>query len=67
MFEHNLFAMAAREIGRLHRADAQAEPGTAILSRRPMRLPSQAVARRDQYGKQRGSLLHLPGAISGRA
>jgi hypothetical protein len=67
MFEHNLFAVAAREIARLHREDAQAEPGAAILSRRAMRLSSPAVALRDLYGKLRGRLLHLPGAISGRA
>jgi len=67
MFEDNLFAEAAREIARLHRADAPAEPGAAILSRRAMRLSSPAVALRDLYGKLRGRLLHLPGAISGRA
>jgi hypothetical protein len=67
MFEYNLFAVAAREIARLHRADAQVEPGAAILSRRAMRLSSPAVALRDLYGKLRGRLLHLPGAISGRS
>jgi len=67
MFEHNLFAVAAREIGRLHRADARLEPGAAILSRRALRLSSPAVALRDFVGKLRGRLLHLPGAISGKA
>ncbi|MBI3432342.1 MAG: hypothetical protein HY018_09060 [Hydrogenophilales bacterium] len=67
MFEYNLFAVAAREIARLHRADAQAEPGAAILSRRALRLSSPVVALHDFYGKLRGRLLHLPGAISGRS
>ncbi len=67
MFEHNLFAVAAREIARLHWGDARIEPGAAILSRRAMRLSSPAVALRDVYGKLRGRLLHLPGAISGRS
>lgn len=67
MFEHNLFAVAAREIAHLHRAKAQVGPGAVILSRRAMRLSSPAVALRDFYGKLRGRLLHLPGAISGRA
>ena len=67
MFEYNLFAVAAREIARLHREDAQVEPGAAILSRRAMRLSSPLVALRDLYGKLRGRLLHLPAAIRGRA
>jgi len=67
MFEHNLFAVAAREIARLHRADAAVEADAAILSRRAMRLSSPAVALRDLYGKVRGRLLHLPGALSGRS
>ena len=67
MFEYNLFAVAAREIGRIHRDDAQIEPGAAILSRRALRLSSPMVALRDFYGKLRGRLLHLPGAISGRS
>lgn len=67
MFEYNLFAVAEREIGRLHRDDSQAEPGAAILSRRALRLSSPVVALRDLYGKLRGRLLHLPGAISGRS
>lgn len=67
MFEHNLFAVAAREIARLHRSNVQVEPGAAILSRRAMRLSSPAVALRDIYGKLLGRLRHLPGAISGRA
>lgn len=66
MFEHNLFAVAAREIARLHRADAQVEAGATVLSRRAMRLSSPAVALRDLYGKLRGRLRHLPGAISGQ-
>lgn len=66
MFEHNLFAVAAREIARLHQGEAQPEPGAAILSRRAMRLSSPMVALRDLYGKVRGRLRHLPGAISGR-
>jgi hypothetical protein len=67
MFEHNLFAVASREIGRLHRAGAQVEAGAAILSRRAMRLSSPAVAVRDFYGKLRGRILHLPGAVNGKA
>lgn len=66
MFEHNLFAVAAREIARLHRAEAKVAPGAVILSRRAMRLSSPAVALRDLYGKLRGRLRHLPGAISSR-
>jgi len=67
MFEYNLFAVAAREIARLHRADAQKQPGAAILSRRALRLSSPLVALSDFYGKLRGRLLHLPGAISGKS
>ena len=67
MFEYNLFAVAAREIARLHRNDAQREPGAAILSRRALRLSSPVVAVRDLYGKLRGRLRHLPGALSGRS
>lgn len=67
MFEYNLFAVAAREIGRLHRAGARAEGGVVLLSRRAMRLSSPTVALRDLYAKLRGRLLHLPGAISGRS
>ena len=67
MFEGSLFAEAAREFARLHRADAPAEPGAAILSRRAMRLSSPAMALRERYDKLRGRRLHFPGAISGRA
>jgi hypothetical protein len=67
MFEHNLFAVVSREIGRLHHAGAQVEAGAAILSRRAMRLSSPAVAARDIYGKLRGRIRHLPDAISGKA
>jgi len=66
MFDYNLFAVATREIERLHSGDAQVEPGAVILSRRAMRLSSKAVALRDFYGKLRGRLLHLPGALSGK-
>jgi hypothetical protein len=65
MFEHNLFAVAAREITRLHQPDAAIESGARILSRRALRLSSPVVALRDLYGKARGRLLHLPGAIRG--
>jgi hypothetical protein len=65
MFEHNLFAVAAREITRLHQPDAAVESGARILSRRALRLSSPVVALRDLYGKARGRLLHLPGAIRG--
>ncbi len=67
MFEYNLFAVAAHEIARLHRIDVQREPGAAILSRRALRLSSPLVALSDFYGKLRGRLLHLPGAISGKS
>lgn len=67
MFEYNLFAVAAREILRLHQPDARAEQGMAILSRRALRLSSPVVALHDLYGKLRGRLRHLPGAISGRS
>jgi hypothetical protein len=40
MFEHNLFAVAAREIARLHQVGAKPEDGAAILSRRAMRMSS---------------------------
>ena len=66
MFEHNLFAVAAREIARLHRTDAHAEAGAVLLSRRAMRRSSPAVALRDLYGKLRGRLRHLSAAISRR-
>lgn len=67
LFEHNFFAVVAREVTRLHRADARPEPGALLLSRRAMRLSSPWVALRDLYGKLRGRLLHLPDAIRGRA
>lgn len=66
MFEHNLFAVVAREIERRHQAGGQVEPGAVVLSRRAMRLSSPAVALRDLYAKLRGRVLQLPGAISGR-
>lgn len=67
MFEYNLFAVAAREIARLHQPGAQPEADAAILSRRAMRVSSPVTLVRDLYGKLRGRLLHLPGAISGRS
>jgi hypothetical protein len=67
MFEHNLFAVAAREISCLHRVGAAPETGAAILSRRAMRMSSPATLARDLYGKLRGRVLHLPGAISGKS
>jgi hypothetical protein len=63
MYEYNLFAVAAREIGRLHGDDVPGEPGAMILSRRALRKSNPAVALRDLVGKLRGRLLHLPGAI----
>jgi len=56
LFEYNLFAVAAHEIARLHRANAKIEVGAQILSRRAMRLSSPAVALRDLLGKLRGRL-----------
>lgn len=67
MFDYNLFAVAAREIARLHRADAHPEAGAVLLSRRAMRRSSPMVALRDLYGKLRGRLLHLRAAFSGRS
>lgn len=67
MFDYNLFAVAAREIARLHRVDAPAEAGAVLLSRRAMRRSSPMVALRDLVGKLRGRLLHLPAALSGRS
>ncbi|MEQ1592265.1 MAG: glycosyltransferase family 10 [Thiobacillaceae bacterium] len=67
MFEYNLFAVAAREISRLHRVDAKRVPGSVILSRRAMRMSSPATMLRDMYGKLRGRVLHLPSAISGKS
>ncbi|MFA7608069.1 MAG: glycosyltransferase family 10 [Rhodocyclaceae bacterium] len=65
MLEYNLFAVAAREIARLHRDGLKPETGAAILSRRALRMSSSATLVRDMYGKLKGRLLHLPGAISG--
>lgn len=67
MFDYNLFAVVAREIARLNQANATHREGDQILSRRAMRLSSLAVALRDFYGKLRGRLLHLPGALSGKS
>ena len=67
MFEYNLFAVAAREIARLHQPGAKPETGAEILSRRAMRVSSPLTLARDLYGKLRGRLLHLPGAISGKS
>lgn len=67
MFEYNLFAVASREIARLHRDGAKPEAGASILSRRAMRMSSPATLFRGVYGKLRGRLLHLPGAISGKS
>jgi hypothetical protein len=65
MFEYNLFAVAAREIARLHSPGATTEPGATILSRRALRLSSPVVALRDLYGKVRGRIRHLPDALRG--
>ncbi len=67
MFDYNLFAVAAREIARLHRADAPVESGTVLLSRRAMRRSSPMVALRDLVGKLRGRVRHLPAALGGRS
>lgn len=67
MFEYNLFAVAAREIARLHRAGARPDAGAAILSRRALRHSSPLVALRDVYGKLRGRLRHLPQALGYRS
>ncbi len=67
MFEYNLFAVASREIARLHRDGAKPEAGAALLSRRAMRMSSPATLVRDVVGKLRGRLRHLPGAISGKS
>lgn len=67
LFEYNFFAVIAREIRRLHRAQEQAEAGATVLSRRALRQSSSWVALADFYGKVRGRLLHLPDAIRGRA
>jgi hypothetical protein len=66
MVEYNLFAVAAREIARLNSASFPVQAGNRILSRRALRLSSPAVALRDLYGKLRGRIMHLPGAISGK-
>lgn len=58
MFEYNLFAVASREIARLHQPGAAIEAGAALLSRRAMRQSSPTVALRDLVGKLRGRLLH---------
>ena len=67
MFDYNLFAVVAREIARLNQANATHREGDQILSRRALRLSSPTVALRDFYGKLRGRLLHLPGALSGKS
>lgn len=67
MFDYNLFAVVAREIARLNQADLTVNADTQIRSRRALRLSSPAVALRDLYGKLRGRLLHLPGALSGKS
>lgn len=67
MFEYNLFAVVAREITRLHRVGAKPEAGLVILSRRAMRISSPITLVRDLYGKARGRVLHLPGAITGKS
>ena len=65
LFEYNLFAVLAREIPLLHDPAARRAPGIHLLSRRALRAGSVAVALRDLYGKLRGRVLSLPGAISG--
>jgi hypothetical protein len=67
MYEYNLFAVAAREIVRLHRVGARTENNAVILSRHAMRFSSPAIFLRDLYGKLRGRLLHLPAALAGRS
>lgn len=66
LFEYNFFAVVAREIARLHRAEAQAEDGAQVLSRRALRQSSLRVAVADIYGKLRGRLRHLPDVLRGR-
>ncbi|MBI1284790.1 MAG: hypothetical protein GC183_10695 [Thiobacillus sp.] len=62
IYEHNLFAVAARESECFHRIDAGLEAGAVILSRRALTLSSPA-ALRDFVGKLRRRLQHLPGAL----
>ena len=59
MHEHNLFAVLAREIARLHDPGNKTSPGQAILSRHALRKSSPSAAIADAYGKLRGRLVHL--------
>lgn len=63
MFEYNLFAVLAAEIGRRHRPGAVAETNADLLSRRAMRVSSPWVAVRDVAEKFYGRLRYLPEAM----
>lgn len=59
MFEHNLFAVVAREIQKRHDPDRIADGRSSIYSRHALRKLSLAGGLREMYGKARSRLIHL--------
>ncbi|MHB1188696.1 glycosyltransferase family 10 domain-containing protein [Thiobacillus sp.] len=59
LFEHNLFAVVSREIGKRHLATAHTPNGGIIYSRHALRKKSLSHGLRDMYGKARARAIHL--------
>ncbi len=58
LYEHNLFAVVAREIRKRHDPTRQADGHSAIYSRHALRRQSLLGGVRDLYGKARARILH---------
>lgn len=63
LYEYNLFAILAREIGGRYQSTARDVSRRRILSRRALRTASPTIALRDFYGKTRARIKHWPDAF----
>lgn len=61
LYEYNLFAVLAREIGRRHSASRSTEAGRCMYSRHALRRLSTLNGLRDLYGKARARVMHMAG------
>lgn len=59
LFEHNLFAVVSREIGKRHLPDSQTSDSGVIYSRHALRKKSVFLGLQDVYGKARARAIHL--------
>ncbi len=59
LYEYNLFALAAREIGKRHGGGSAEKGGGRICSRHALRKNSTTIAIQDVLGKIRARLLHM--------